>query len=563
MITSTIIPQLLTLPSFANGILNLMARWQDVNAIYQIYPRSFKDSNGDGIGDIAGITEKLDYIKGGDISLGIDAVWISPFYRSPMEDFGYDVSDYYSVDPLFGDLDDFKLFLKEAHNREIKVMVDFVPNHTSDEHPWFVASKSSRTSDKRDWYVWRDPKPDGSPPTNWLSVFGGSAWQFDESSGQYYLHSFLAKQPDLNWDNPEVRRAMGDVLHFWLGLGVDGIRTDAVRWISKDTAFRDNPPNPDFAKGEDPYHAQLHRYSRYGENLFAYLKELADIVESYANRIILFEDYQDRSLDSTEQYKHFYSVNPEVAAPFNFEGLSMTYGAQNFHAFISKFQSFVGTTLRPFYCFSNHDKPRLATRAGREQARVIGMLQLTLPGIPVVYYGDELGMQDVPIPHDMVRDPFELQMPGLGLGRDPARTPMQWSAEQNAGFSVGTPWLPLSDTYKTVNVISENKDQHSSLSMYKTLLELRHSSALRMGEYKEWPGTADEVFGYIRESAYEKLLVVLNMSDNVFECFSSAEGEVIYSTHNTVESTDEGLILQPHQGVIIRQELSSKDSLTL
>ncbi|HEU4715723.1 MAG TPA: alpha-amylase family glycosyl hydrolase, partial [Candidatus Saccharimonadales bacterium] len=231
-----------------------MARWQDVNGIYQIYPRSFKDANGDGIGDLPGITEKLGYLKGDEGSLGIDAIWISPFFTSPMADFGYDVSDYMQVDPIFGTLDDFKALLGEAHRREIRVMIDYVPNHTSDQHAWFLQSRASRDNPKRDWYIWRDPKPDGSPPTNWLSVFGGSAWEFDQVTGQYYLHSFLKQQPDLNWENPEVRKAMTGVLDFWLSMGVDGIRADAVRWMSKDTEFRDNPLNPNYRPGQDPYH---------------------------------------------------------------------------------------------------------------------------------------------------------------------------------------------------------------------------------------------------------------------------------------------------------------------
>lgn len=532
-----------------------MARWQDVNGIYQIYPRSFKDTNGDGVGDIAGITEKLDYIKGAPGSLGIDAIWTSPFYRSPMADFGYDISDYYSIDPLFGDLEDFKTFVAQAHNRGIKVMVDYVPNHTSDEHPWFIASKSSRDNEKRDWYVWRDGKADGSPPNNWLSVFGGSAWQLDELSGQYYLHSFLTKQPDLNWDNPEVRKAMTDVLDFWLTLGVDGIRADAVRWLSKDTKFRDNLPNPDYKEGEDPYHAQLQHHSRYGKNLFAYLKEITAVVKRYPDRIILFEDYPDRHFSAEEQYTALYSVDPEVAAPFNFQGMKTPYGARSFSNFIDKFEELIGSTLRPFYCFSNHDKSRLVSRVGQKQARLVGMLQLTLPGIPVVYYGDELGMHDVPIAKDQVRDPFEWQTGGRGLGRDPARTPMQWSAEENAGFTTGKPWLPIADDFMTVNVESQRKDVHSSFVMYRTLLELRHSSALHLGTYEEWEGTNDQVFGYARQSEYEKLLVLLNMSDSAATC-QNAAGEVIYSTHDSVEMTaDEGIVLQPQQGVIIRCEI--------
>jgi len=529
-----------------------MARWQDVNGIYQIYPRSFKDTNGDGVGDIAGITEKLDYIKGSTSSLGVDAIWTSPFYRSPMADFGYDISDYYSIDPLFGDLEDFKVFISEAHDRNIKVMVDYVPNHTSDEHPWFIASKSSRDNDKRDWYVWRDPKPDGSPPNNWISVFGGSAWEFDEESGQYYVHSFLTKQPDLNWDNPAVRKAMMDVLDFWLELGVDGIRADAVRWISKDSLLRDDIPNEEFKTGEDPFNALIHRYSRYGESLFDYLKEMAATVEKHPDRIILFEDYIDNHLDLHEQYADFYAVNPSVAAPFNFEGMHTAYSARAFRSYIDDFQKMLTSEQRPFYCFSNHDMPRLASRFGEKQARLIALLQLTLPGIPVVYYGDELGMHNVEIPPEAVQDPFEKQTQ-LGLGRDPERTPMQWSDEENAGFTTGKPWLPLASDYKERNVESESTNSDSLFSMYRTLLELRRSSALRTGVYDEWSDSNDSVFGYTRQSEYEKLLILLNMSDVDGVCGQCFIGGVICDTHKSVElSISQHLILQPHQGVIIR-----------
>jgi len=534
-----------------------MARWQDVNGIYQIYPRSFKDSNGDGIGDLPGITEKLGYLKGDEGSLGIDAIWISPFFMSPMADFGYDVSDYKRVDPIFGTLQDFTTLLTEAHRREIKVMIDYVPNHTSDQHAWFLASRDSRDNEKRDWYIWRDPKPDGSPPTNWLSVFGGSAWEFDEKTGQYYLHSFLRQQPDLNWENPEVRRAMTDVLDFWLSMGVDGIRADAVRWLAKDVEFRDNPLNPDYKEGEDPYHQQLQRYSYYGKNLFNHLKEIAAAVERYPDRIILFEDHPDTHLDINAQYAAFYAVNPAVAAPFNFEGLETSYGAKNFREFIDGFQRMVGGELRPFYCFGNHDESRMVSRFGMAQARLVSMLQLALPGIPVVYYGDELGMEDLAIAPGQVHDPFELQNPGLGLGRDPQRTPMQWSGESGAGFTTGAPWLSVAQDYTVRNVTSESSAPHSSLTMYRTLLELRKTDIFEKGRYVEWEASDDAIFGFSRENDTDKLLILLNMSDHPTICRQEVEGGVIYSTHVAVEyAHGKHLLLKPHQGVIVRLDKS-------
>jgi alpha-glucosidase len=528
-----------------------MIRWQNINGIYQIYPRSFKDSNNDGVGDLQGIIQKLDYIKGGEGSLGIDAIWLSPFFRSPMADFGYDIADYCDVDPLFGTLDDFKKLLDEAHQRQIKVMIDYVPNHTSDQHSWFQESRSSKNSTKRDWYMWRDAKPDGSPPNNWLSVFGGSAWQLDETTGQYYLHTFLTEQPDLNWDNPEVRKAMNAVLDFWLSMGVDGIRADAVRWLSKSSDLRDDPTNPDY-DGKNPFNKLIHQNSRYGEHLFTYLKEIAATVERYPDRIILFEDYLDKHRDTSKQYKDFYGVNPRVAAPFNFDGLRIRYGAQNIRHMVDSFQELLGNDLRPFYCFSNHDKSRLVSRVGQEAARIIGMLQLTLPGIPVVYYGDELGMHNVEIPASAVQDPFELQTPGLGLGRDPSRTPLQWSADHNAGFTDGKPWLPLASDYKQLNVKSELQDKDSFLTMYRHLLDWRHDSALGQGIYDTWHGENEEVFGYYRRTEAESLLIILNLSDKTMH--EKVAGEIVYSTHDKVAISGGVIELPPNCGVILKAD---------
>jgi alpha-glucosidase len=512
------------------------------------------DGNGDGVGDFIGMAKRLDYLKGTPTSLGIDAVWVSPFYKSPMADFGYDVSDYYSVDPLFGTMEDFRHFLSEAHDRNIKVMIDYVPNHTSDQHPWFQTSRSSPNNEKRDWYIWHDPAPDGGPPNNWSSVFGDSAWELDATTGQYYLHSFLAQQPDLNWENPAVREAMRDVLDFWLTMGVDGIRADAVRWMSKDYTFRDNPPNPNYKEGDDPYNKYYTRYSRYGDKLFDYLKEIAQTVEKYPDRIILFEDYLDTTIDKHEQYSHFYSVDRGVAAPFNFEGIHLPYDAAAFRLLINQFQMLMQGELRPFYCFGNHDQSRLVTRVGVAQARLIAMLQLTLPGIPVVYYGDELGMQDVSIAPDKVQDPFEKQEPGLGLGRDPERTPMQWSTEQNAGFSKVQPWLPVANNFTTVNVEVETRDSNSSFVLYRTLLALRHAPAIKTGKYVEWEAADDTVFGFSRESDDETLFIILNMSDKAVERLVDMRGALIFSTHAAVQTTAGGILLQPHQGIVMRRK---------
>lgn len=531
-----------------------MALWKDVNAIYQIYPRSFKDSNNDGVGDIQGVIDKLDYLKSG---LGVDAIWLSPFYKSPMVDFGYDISDYYEVDPVFGNLDDYRRLLREAHARDIKVMADFVPNHTSDQHEWFQESRSSRQNPKKDWYVWRDPKPDGTPPNNWLSVFGGSAWELDQTRGQYYLHSFSSYQPDLNWENPLVRSAMHDVMAFWLALGTDGIRLDAVRWISKDILLRDNPPNPNYdsTKDSNPYHSQIQAYSYFGPRLFEYLQDLL-MEGEFQDRAFIFEDYPDADLqiDPHVQRGFFYTqINRQEAMPFNFEGMSTEWGTDNFRNFVDDFQQSLRGNDVAVYCFGNHDKPRIATKYGPEKSRLIAMLQLTLPGLPVIYYGDELAMVNGTITPDRVVDPFEKQVPNAGLGRDPSRTPMQWSDEPHAGFSMVEPWLPVPQDLAGKTVSSQENDKTSTLSVYRRLLSLRHDySCLRRGKYQKADGNDDKIFAYICHDKMAESLTVLNFSDFEVEYkiedreytrSLSTTGDEPRVDHDTVK-------LGPYEGVV-------------
>src|SRR6266550_674772 len=317
-----------------------MRQWYQSAVVYQIYLRSFYDTNGDGVGDLPGVLKKLDYLRGGPNSLGVDAIWLSPFYPSPMADFGYEVADYCDVDPVFGTLDDFKRLLDGAHRRELKIIIDFVLNHTSDQHPWFKESRASRDNPKRDWYVWRSPKADGSPPNNWQSAFGGSAWAYHKPTGQYYLHSFLAQQPDLNWESPKVRAAMKQVVKFWCDLGVDGLRIDAASWLAKDPAFRDDPPNPHYRSQVDsPYRALRHTHSKRGPQLYTYLNEIADEVSKYTGRFMIIETYPHR-WNNTEAYDQFYKqVNPQVSAPFNFEGVFAPWLAHSFRAFTDRFQT--------------------------------------------------------------------------------------------------------------------------------------------------------------------------------------------------------------------------------
>jgi alpha-glucosidase len=535
-----------------------MKSWKDVNALYQIYPRSFYDDSRDGVGDLRGIIKKLAYLHGTDESLGVDAIWLSPFYSSPMADFGYDISNYCDVDPLFGTLDDFKELLVQAHKRDMKVMIDFVPNHTSVQHAWFQDSIASRSSTKRDYYVWRDAKADGAPPNNWLSVFGDSAWQWDSGSDQYYLHSFLSDQPDLNWSNPQVRKEMKHVLAFWLDMGVDGFRVDVARYIAKDGAFRDDPPNPAFgttAGLEDPYHSLLHVNSQYGEHLFKYLAELTDVVASYEDRLMIFEDYPEESRSITDQYRDFYDINSQVAMPFNFQGLSSQWSAESFGGFVNDFQKILHTDEVPVYCFSNHDQSRLVTRYGKEQARLVGLFLLTLPGMPVLYYGEEIGMQDAVIAPQDIQDPAEKKMRGIGLGRDPERTPMQWNNKHHAGFSQNEPWLPIGADFKNINVENELDDPDSFLTLYRQLFRLRsENEILTKGQFNLISEDKSDVLAFERTHSEGVYLVVLNFAEtpSVYDLLRS--GKIICASHplSLPEINASGqLLLRPFEAVVM------------
>lgn len=540
-------------------------KWCDVNAFYQIYPRSFMDSNGDGIGDLRGVIDKLDYIKSGDKSLGIDAIWFSPFYPSPQADMGYDVADYCDIDPIYGSLDDFKELIKKTHQRDIKVMIDFVPNHTSEQHPWFIESQSSRDNSKSNFYTWRDARADGSPPNNWLSIFGGSAWQWHEGRQQYYLHTFLKEQPDLNWDNPVVRAEMQKVLRFWLDLGVDGFRADAVRWISKDPELRDDPIAKHYKGKKPPTQTQFddlqHKYSRFWKNLFPYLRELTDVVASYPNRIMVFEDYPDENYSTSEQYLGFYGVNPKVSMPFNFEGLHAKFNAESISTIVNEFQGMINPDVHtPVYCFSNHDQSRIVTRfGGEEQARLIALMQLTLPGLPVVYYGDEIGMSNAPIRFDQIQDKSVFSHNNdESIGRDPERTPMQWTPDENdnAGFSTARPWLPVNTACKNVNVELEQQEPDSFLALYRRLLTLRSRyQILRTGEYEPLSGTDKDIFAYARWTpGKQRVLVAMNFSKETRRVKLPHADSILCTTHPVDYpdvDEDDFVTLRPYEGVLV------------
>jgi alpha-glucosidase len=483
------------------------ASWWQATTIYQIYPRSFCDASGDGVGDLRGIIAHIPYFA----SLGIGAVWISPFYPSPMKDFGYDISDYCGIDPLFGTMDDFDALIAALHESGLRLILDLVPNHTSDQHPWFRDARASRDSRKRDWYIWRDPAKDGGPPNNWLSEFGGSAWEFDAASGQYYYHAFLASQPDLNWRNPAVRAAMHEVMRFWLRKGVDGFRVDVMWHLMKDEAFRDNPPNPDYDESRPPHERLLTVHSADVDDVHEVVRGLRHVIDEFDDRLLIGEIY----LPFPRLVTYYGAALDGAHLPFNFALLRAPWTAEAIARIVIAYEAALPPGAWPNWVLGNHDRPRVASRVGEAQARVAAMLLLTLRGTPTLYYGDEIALPQVAIPPERIRDPFEINVPGKGVGRDGARTPMQWTDEAFAGFSHVAPWLPLSDDWHTRNVAVQSADAQSMLTLTRKLLALRERSpALRQGAIRDVTAHGDGSEGgaltFIREQDGERLLVALN-----------------------------------------------------
>ena len=528
----------------------MTAPWWHSAVIYQIYPRSFQDSDGDGIGDLRGIARRLDYL----VELGVDALWISPLYPSPMADFGYDVADYCDVDPRFGTLADFDALLTAAHDRGLKLLLDLVPNHSSDRHPWFVDSRSSRASPRRDWYIWRDPAPDGGPPNNWISDFGGSAWEHDAASGQYYYHAFLKEQPDLNWRNPEVRAAMRDVLRFWFERGVDGFRIDVLWHMIKHADFPDNPPNPAFSPGMGEMHRVLQLHSTDQPEVHGIAAEMRAIADGYGDRVLIGEIYLP-----VERLMDYYGrERAGVHLPFNFQLIDAPWHAPTMARLIGEYEAALPPGGWPNWVLGNHDRPRVASKRGEGQARVAAMLLLTLRGTPTLYYGDELGLTDVAIPPGQVQDPRERREPGLGLGRDPVRTPMAWDAGALAGFTTGTPWLPLHADWPTRNVAAQTQDAGSMLSLHRDLLRLRRAHpALALGD---WALVESEgnVLAYERRHGKERIVVALNLgTDRQRVMLPGGRWRALLSTRHPAcaGTTKEGeASLAPDEGLVLLAE---------
>ena len=479
--------------------------WWQSAVIYEIYARSFQDSDGDGVGDLAGILARVDYLAW----LGIDAVWLTPVYPSPMADFGYDIADYFDIDTLFGTFADFDRLVEALHSRDIRIIVDFVPNHTSAEHPWFKESRISRDNPKRDWYIWRDGRPGGAPPNNWQCFLGGSAWELDRATGQYYCHSYLPEQPDLNWRNGDVRAAMYDVLRFWLDRGVDGIRVDVLPQVIKDADFRDDPPNPHYRQGEPAYRRLLPLHSADQPEAINVTVKMRQVLEEYPRECLMIgETYLP-----VDRLAAYYGPNlTGTQLPFNFNLMWVDWTADAILELIQAYEAALPPGAWPNWVLGNHDQMRIASRLGPAQARVAMVLLMTLRGTPTLYYGDELGLEDVAIPPDKLRDPFGLGSPGGILGRDAQRTPMPWDKSPNAGFTAGQPWLPLGKEHPALSVEVQERDPGSMLSLTRSLLALRRREpALSLGDWAPL-ATTSGALTYTRTRADRRFVIALNLN---------------------------------------------------
>ena len=528
--------------------------WQD-GVIYQIYPRSFADADGDGVGDLRGIIAHLDHLNDGTPnSLGVDAIWLSPVYPSPGYDFGYDVADYCNIDPLFGTLTDFDRLVAEAHRRGIRILMDMVVNHTSHEHPWFIESRALRENPKRDWYIWRDPAPGGGLPNKWQSVFGGRAWEWDEGTGQHYYHMFLKEQPDLNWRNPDARRAVMQAFRFWLERGVDGFRLDVVNAYFKDAGLRDNPPK----LGLRGYDRQAHVYDMDQPELIDVYRELNALLAEYGDRMAVGE-----IMEATHEKVARFSGPGRLPLAFNFEFTRQPWRAPAFRRAVARCEASLAEGSWPCYVLSNHDVPRHASRYGGrfapQRAKVAAAMLLTLRGTPFLYYGEEIGMRNGRIRHHEIQDPPGKRYWPLYGGRDPERTPMPWSAEPGAGFTRGRPWLPLNEDYREVNVAAQRDDPHSVFSFYRQLIWLRRSSAaLRHGSYRALAQAPRRAQVYLREAPGQMMLVALNFSPRAVEvrleeALPRAAWRLRLSTNAAAhECLHDGVVLLgPHEACIL------------
>ncbi len=542
--------------------------WWKECVVYQIYPRSFQDSNGDGIGDIPGIISRLDYLRW----LGIGAIWLSPIYPSPMKDFGYDVSDYRDVDPVFGSLEDMDRLIAEAHERDIRVILDMVLNHTSDQHAWFLESSSSQDNPKSDFYIWKDRIPGNRKglPNNWYACFGGRAWTFSPQRGQYYLHSFLAEQPDLNWRNDAVVEALFADIRFWLDKGIDGFRLDVINAIVKDETFRDNPrmigPTP------RPYDMQRHIFDRNRPEAHAKLRRFRKMVDEYEDRMLVGEIMVEAPGEPEKAASYLGDGTNELHLAFDFTLLSTKWNARAWRNVADRWYKAVPESGWPCWVLSNHDMPRAISRFGGDvgKAKLAAMFLLTQRGTPFIYYGEEIGMPDIKLPRSKFQDPLGKKYWPFHPGRDPERSPMQWDGTEYAGFSDTSPWLPLDTAHESLNVSSQMDNPASLLNFYHALLALRnHDSILRLGTHRFVSSSCDEVLTYVREFDGVRELILLNFGRKAAVCALSdaptgstmdlSAFRILFSTDGktggSMNLLDNGrCLLGAHQGLICRSD---------
>lgn len=493
-------------------------QWYKGAVIYQVYPRSFQDSNNDGIGDLKGIINRIDYIK----SLGVDAIWISPFFKSPMKDFGYDISDYRDIDPIFGDLNDFDALIEQAHARDIKIIIDQVLSHTSDQHQWFLDSRENTTNDKSDWYVWAESKEDGTAPNNWLSIFGGPAWQWEPRRGQYYLHNFLTEQPDLNFHNPDVRQAVLDNVEFWLKKGVDGFRLDAINFCYHDAQLRDNPAKPkDKRQGrgfseDNPYAFQYHYYNNTQPENIEFMQDIRALLNKYPGAVSLGEISSEDSLATMAQYTQ---GGDKLHMGYSFELLTDDYSSEYIRTTVQTLEQQM-TEGWPCWAFSNHDVERVASRwsdngeINPAQCKMLTALLASLRGSVCMYQGEELGLGEANVAFEDLQDPYGITFWPNFKGRDGCRTPIPWENEQvdYAGFSENKPWLPVDTAHKSQSVAEQNSDKNSILNAYREFMAWRKTQAVMITGDIEFIHTAEPILAFYRTLNNEKMLCVFNLS---------------------------------------------------
>ena len=495
--------------------MNQLSWWRGA-VIYQIYPRSLMDTNGDGVGDLQGIISKLDYIA----SLNVDAIWISPFFKSPMKDFGYDISDYLAIDPLFGTMDDFDELIDKAHRLGIKVIIDQVLSHTSDQHAWFNESRQSRDNAKQDWYVWADPKPDGTAPNNWLAIFGGCAWEWEPRRQQYYLHNFLTSQPDLNFHNPDVRRAVLDNVKFWLDKGVDGFRLDAITFCYHDEQLRDNPAKPaDKRQGrgfseDNPYAYQYHYFNNTRPQTVGFIEELRALIDQYPGVVTLGEVSSEDSLATMAEYTQ---GEDRLHMAYSFELLTDDFSPAYIRHTVEALEQSIGDGW-PCWAIGNHDVQRVATRWGREafnadMGKMLNALLCSLRGSVCSYQGEELGLVEVEIAYEQLQDPFGITFWPMFKGRDGCRTPMPWRHDaNNGGFSDNSPWLPVPAAHKAMAVDVQEADPASILNHYRHMLAWRKQHPVLISGDVKFIESTDALLVFERRLGEQTLLVAFNLS---------------------------------------------------